>query len=276
MRGATTPRPYVSARGVSALRQGLSERDLAILRQVAGLRLMSADQIQAIHFPVEQHGSKSAATRARQRTLARLIRQRLLISLERRIGGVRAGSTGLILALDAFGQRVLALDGPRRRSYEPTSRFVDHTLAAAQLVVDLTLTERAGQLELLEHQAEPNCWREYADMGGRRLLRPDAFVVLGVGDYELRWFVEIDRATESLPVVLRKCRCYADYYQAGIEQAKSGGVFPRVVWSVPNEKRAEQVRRTINRDRSLPEGLFAVTTSQQTVPVLMALTNQPN
>jgi hypothetical protein len=46
-----------------------------------------------------------------------------------------------------------------------------------------------------------------------------------------------------LPVVVRKCRLYADYYQAGVEQARSGGVFPRVCWIVLDEARAERVRR---------------------------------
>jgi hypothetical protein len=257
---------------VLALRQRLSERDQAILRQVAELRLMSARQVQAIHFPDSEHDSQSAATRARQRAVARLIRERLLTSLERRVGGVRAGSAGLVLALGALGQRVLALDGPRRRSYEPTARFVDHTLAAAQLTVDVTLAARAGLLELLEHEAEPRCWRDFAGFGGRRLLRPDTFLVLGVGDYELRWFVEVDRASESLPTVLRKCQLYTDYYQSGTEQAKPSGVFPRVCWSVPDERRAERLQQIIDRDRTLPERLFVVTTAAETVTTLCGVT----
>jgi hypothetical protein len=272
MRGAAGSRPYVSARGVLALRERLSERDLKIMRQVACLRLMSARQIQAMHFPDAEHGSQAAATRARQRVLARLIHERLLGCLERRIGGVRAGSAGLVLALGGVGQRVLALDGPRRRSYEPTARFVDHTLAAAQLLVDLTLAERAGRLELLEHQAEPQCWREFAGLGGRRLLRPDAFLALGVGDYELRWFVEVDCASESLPTILRKCQLYAGYYQSGVEQAKCGGVSPRICWSVPDEPRAGRVRRIIDSDRILPERLFVVTTAAETVTTLCGVT----
>jgi hypothetical protein len=272
MRGERRARPYVSARGVTQSRERLSTRDLAIIRQVACLRLMSARQIQAIHFPAAEHDNEPAATRARQRVLARLTRERLLTRLERRIGGVRAGSAGFVLALGPLGQRVLAIDGPRRRSYEPTLRFVDHTLAVSQLVVDVNVAARAGLFDVLDVQAEPQCWRAVAGMGGRLVLRPDAFLTLGVGEYELRWFIEVDRASESLPVIVRKCRLYADYYQSGQEQAAHDGVFPRVCWVVPDEMRAERVRAAIARDRSLPERLFIVTTLSQAVAILREVT----
>jgi hypothetical protein len=261
-------RPYVSARGVTRLRDQLSERDLAIIGQVAELRLMSARQIQAVHFADSEHDNGAAATRARQRVLKRLCRGRLLIALERRIGGIRAGSAGLVLALGPVGQRVLAVDGPRRRSHEPTWRFVDHTLAIAQLMVDVTVAARQAVLEVLLAQAEPTSWRQFSGLGGRRWLRPDAFVVLGVSEYELRWFIEIDRASESLPVVLRKCRLYADYYQSGKEQSAHGGVFPRICWVTPDEARAERLSQAIARDRALPDRLFVVTTAEQAVGVL--------
>jgi hypothetical protein len=267
----SSARPYVSARGVAQLRERLSARDLEIIRQVAELRLMSARQIQAIHFPASQHENELAATRARQRALARLVSERLLICLERRIGGVRAGSAGLVLALGEVGQRVLGLEGPRRRLHEPGPRFVDHTLAVAQLVVDVTVAARRGVLDLLDCQAEPVSWREFPGLGGRRLLRPDMFLKLGVGEYELRWFIEVDRASESLPVIRRKCRLYADYYQSGTEQAGHGGVFPRVCWATPDEGRAERLRQVIIRDRRLPERLFVVATSAQAVNVLQGV-----
>jgi hypothetical protein len=266
----TSTRPYVSARGAARLRERLSERDRGVIRQVAELRLMSARQIQAIHFPDDEHENGAAATRARQRVLRRLCRDGLLVALERRIGGVRAGSAGLVLALGPVGQRVLAANGPRRRSYEPTWRFVDHTLATAQLIVDLSVAARRGQLDVLASQAEPQCWREVVGIGGRQWLRPDAFLMLGVGDYELRWFIEVDRASESLPVVVRKCRLYADYYQSGKEQGAHGGVFPRVCWVVPDDARAERLRVAIARDRHLPGQLFVVATNAQAVAALTA------
>src|SRR3984885_8430557 len=149
MRGVIPVRPYMSGRGLAQTRERLSARDLAIIRQVAELRLMSARQIQAVHFPDGEHDNEQAATRARQRVLKRLTRERLLIRLDRRIGGVRAGSAGFVLALGPVGQRVLATSGPRRRSYEPTWRFVDHTLAIAQLVVDVVVASRQGLVDVL-------------------------------------------------------------------------------------------------------------------------------
>ena len=104
-------RPYVSAKGLEQLRERLSGRDLAIIGQVADLRLMSARQIEAVHFPASEHDSQPAAARARQRVLGRLVRDRLLIRLERRIGGVRAGSAGFVFAVGPVGYRLLAAGG---------------------------------------------------------------------------------------------------------------------------------------------------------------------
>jgi Replication-relaxation len=250
-------RAYVSTRGLAQLRTQLTDRDVAIVRQVAELRLMSAAQLQAVHFPTAAHGNQAAATRARQRVLARLVRDRLLVSLTRRIGGVRAGSAGLVLALGPVGHRLLRLSGARPHRYEPTERFVDHTLAVAELLVGLIVANRAGGLELLDYECEPASWRHLSGLE-RGTLRPDLNVVVGADGYELRWFVEVDRGTESLPVVLQKCRRYSSYYQAGVEQARTGSVFPRVCWVVLDQARADRIAQAIQRDQQLPAGLFVV------------------
>ena len=271
---ATKDRHYpvrTSSVRLARLREHLSERDQAIIRQVAMLRLMSAKQIQAVHFPSDQHVNETAATRARQRVLTRLCRDRLLAALQRRVGGVRAGSAGLVLTLAPLGQRVIDASGTRRRLHEPGLRFFEHTLAVSQLVVDVTVAARAGAMELLSLETEPACWRQMADVHGRRWLRPDAFLALGVDGYELRWFCEVDQATESIPTVLSKCRQYVAYRQTGREQADSGGVFPRVCWITPDETRTERIREAIERDRQLPAQLFVVTTREQAVLALCSM-----
>jgi hypothetical protein len=267
MRGTEPKRRYVSARGVKRLRDNLSERDMAIIGQVDELRLMSGRQVQAIHFPAGAHVSELSATRARQRVLMRLIRDDLLSPLARRVGGVRAGSAGIVVAPGPLAGRVLRSGRPRHRTYEPTSRFFDHTLAISQLVVDLAVAARTGQIESVEYESEPKCWRQFNAISGRRDLKPDLLLALGVEGYDLRWFCEIDRSSESLPTVLKKCRLYAEYYQAGIEQATQG-VFPRVCWLVPDKARAERIKTAITRDQQLPDRLFVVATAAQAVSVL--------
>jgi hypothetical protein len=253
--------------GVLALRQRLSDRDRQILELVGLLRLLRAPQIQTVLFPDERHASPATAARCCRRVLERLTRERLLVRLERRVGGVRAGSASFIYALGSLGQRVLDQGGPRRRLSEPSERFVDHTLAVAEFFVRLCVQGRAGACELLEWQSEPGCWREVITLGGRVILRPDLFVVLGVGDYELRWFVEIDRGSEHLPAITRKCRLYHSYYKGGSEQRRYR-VFPRVLWVVPDERRAERLRAMIAADRRLTSDLFRVTTSERALAAI--------
>lgn len=253
--------------GLDDLRSELSGRDLAIVGQVADLRLMTARQIEAVHFAVGDHETASAAARASRRCLGRLTRDRLLVRLERRIGGVRAGSGSFIYALGPVGHRVLHREQPRPRYREPTAMFVDHTLAITQLVIDLIATARAGGLELLVCQPEPRCWRPFTSTSGLTTLRPDLFVSLGVGEFEHRWFCEIDRGTEHLPALIRKCRVYENYYATGTEQA-AHGVSPRVCWLVPDTHRANRLRQAIDDDRRLTDALFVVATTDDALQTL--------
>lgn len=240
MTGDTEPTRRLTSRDLDLLHGRLGGRDLAIINHVSDLRLMSARQITSVHFTLSEHDNPVAAARASQRALARLVRDQLLVRLARRVGGVRAGSAGYIYGLGPAGQRILFPDAPRRRDHEPGLGFVDHTLAVAQLVVDLIETSRTGPLEILGCQTEPRCHRTFTGIGGLTEVKPDLFIALGVGDLEHRWFVEIDRANASLPVVLRKCRTYDAYYHSGKEQT-AHGVFPKVCWVVPDHDRADRI-----------------------------------
>jgi hypothetical protein len=257
----------LSSQGLRILREEFALRELAIVEQVAELRLMTGKQIGAVHFPTEAGSNAELAARSCRRTLERLTHSRLLIRLERRVGGIRAGSTSFIYTLGPVGQRLLAMGGPRRRFREPSATFADHTLAVTQLVVDLILASRQGRFELLATQSEPTCWRSFSTVGGRQMLRPDLFVSLGVGDYEHRYFLEIDRGTEHLPAVLRKSRIYNAYYRSGREQSKHG-VFPRVLWIVPDERRLHQVARGLSDYKRLTAGLFNVATTPRAIESL--------
>jgi hypothetical protein len=257
----------IGSAGMDRIRAQLDDRALAIVRQVADLRLMSADQIASIYFLPGAQESASSAQRTCRRVLARLADQQALIRTSRRIGGVRAGSSGFIYALGTIGQRLIGAEGPRRRFREPSATFADHTLAVSQLVVDLTVASGSKGFDLLEVEAEPTCWRVHGGLTGRQTLRPDLFVSLGVGSYECRYFIEVDRGTEHLPALLRKCRGYDAYYHTGTEQAVHG-VFPRVAWIVPDDRRADLLERAIQAGHSLTSEMFLVTVPGSVISLL--------
>jgi Replication-relaxation len=255
-------------RGLEDLQSELSGRDLAIVAQVADLRLMSARHIEAIHFTLADHASAITAARSARRVLERLVRDRLLVRLTRRVGGVRAGSASFVYAIGPVGQRLIGKVEPRVRFREPSDTFALHTLAITQFIVELTLGSRAKRFELLGLQPEPTCWRtSSAAMGVGATLRPDLFVSIGLGEYEYRWFVEIDLGTEHLPTLLRKCAAYETYYRTGTEQHRHG-VFPRVLWIMDGPERVQRLRTAIDRDGQLTSALFTVTTEATAMDIV--------
>lgn len=238
------------------IRANLSERDLRILSDLARVRLLTGRLIQQLHF---KDGSPLTSARKSRSTLQRLSEIGVVTRLERRIGGVRAGSSGYLYGLSARGQRVMDVDGPaggtrRRKPWEPSRWFVEHILAVSQLYVELRSAERRGRVELLSFDAEPAAWRTWKGLGGdAKVLKPDAYVELAThsreGEYEHLSFVEVDRSTESLSVIKRKALVYVDYWRSGAEQRRAGSdaTFPEVVWLADTAKRAEQITDVLAR-----------------------------
>lgn len=248
------------------LRDELSERDVAVLKSVANLRFLTARQIEDLHFA--DHATSLTAARVCRRVVERLTSHHLLTRLERRVGGVRAGSASFVYCLGWAGDRIIRDGEIRRRAREPSRTFLYHTLAVAQVVVDLTAAARHGEIELLRLETEPACWRTVqASIAGDDRLKPDLFLALAVGDYEYRWFVEVDLGTESIAALIRKSRLYDSYYRTGHEQHEYG-VFPQVAWLVDTERRFDQLREALGRDGHLAPGLFLVVPADDAVKVL--------
>lgn len=230
---------YVTARRVAQLAATLSPRDRAIVETLDRFRVATTKQLARLHF-----GELTAASAARQapRTLRRLEALRVVLKLERQVGGVRAGSAAAVWALDAAGQRLASGCGPAggsspRRPWTPGLPFLAHRLAVTECYVALIEATSTGQADLLEFTAEPLCWRRFpSPHGGLLWLKPDAFVRVQAGDYERGAFIELDRATESIPTLGRKLALYRRYWESGREHVRRG-YFPRVVLAVPTESR---------------------------------------
>ncbi len=265
-------------RDLSALAQQLSERDWTALRSVAEHRFLTVRQIQALHFG---ELADASGLRSTQRVLARLRRERVLASLPQRIGGMRAGSSGLVQYVDEIGERLLRQDAGttvRRRFQQPTRRFLDHQLGIADAHVALVQADRHRQLELLHCTIEPSAWRPYVGIGGARVtLKPDLYAETSSppgSDYLDAAFIEIDMGTESIPTLIRKCREYETYRRQGIEQERNDGAFPWVIWSMTAEtntkadRRRSALREAIAKDRTLPSDGFRIIAPEQLVHLM--------
>lgn len=253
---------------------GLSDRDKHIIRELARLRVATATQLQRLCF---QDLGGQHRDRSRRRVLARLVALGVLSTMERRIGGVRAGSSGLIFVLDMLGQRLArlldrtALDSPQRtrRPGTVTERFLLHSLAVSELYVQLREATAAGAVELLSFATEPACW--WTDSRGR-LIKPDALLTLATATTAFDWAVELDRATESLPTVRAKLATYVEL----LEQGDTGpnGALPRVLVTVPDAARQQAVATVIRGLPPAAEALLHVVPFTDSAAYLLSLTRE--
>lgn len=248
--------------------QELSERDITVLRHIEGLRLVTSPQLQRL---VMTDGSAATRSRRMRAVLLRLTRRGLVHRLERRIGGIRAGSEGMVYRLTSRGAGALAAIDQipaRRVGREPGERFVRHVLAVSELAVRLQEYARLHEAVVEEFTSEPRCWRPFTvGHGARHVVKPDAVVRTADDAYDFAWFVEVDLATEGLTTIGRKCGHYIDYWRSGQEQRR-GGVFPRVLWVVPDAARARRIAEAIRRLPPETRPLFAVATSADAPAVL--------
>ncbi|WP_375384000.1 replication-relaxation family protein [uncultured Microbacterium sp.] len=251
----------------------LTERDRHILEDLERFRALTTRHIQRLHFPAGPHGLHATvptATRLANRVLLRLEAHSFIARIERRVGGPIRGSAAITWHLAAAGERLLrALRGEpgRRRYVTPSRSFLAHTLETAEVAVALHEQELRGALDILELDAEPSCWRPFQGPLGLLTLKPDLFVVIANDKVEAHVFVEVDRGTEHLPTVIKKCRTYQQYRQTGIEQARSG-IFPAVLWTTPNEARSGKLRSAIRAERDLPSELFTICEAASTLDAL--------
>jgi len=219
---------YGTSRRLDEVRLALSTRDMAVLATLGRFHLATGQQLRRLHFV--GHSGPEAAARATRRALRRLADLDLIDHLQRRIGGVRAGSSGLVWHLSRTGWRMLAqVEGrtlPRRLdTAEPSLRTCDHRLAVTEVAVQMHEAAAAKVCDVIVLDPEPSCWRTYLNAGGGTVtLKPDLFAVTAQpkAEFEDVWFIEVDRATESKATILSKAAQYEAYRRSGREQQAQG------------------------------------------------------
>ena len=231
-----------------------------LLALVTAHRFATTTQLARLTAP--EYTSPASALRQTQRHLASLAQQRLLTSLERRVGGWQGGSAVTIWAATTRGHRLVTAEGeevPRRqRPREVSTTFLDHLLAITEV---RTSIEEAVRQEADTEAAvalEPDCWRTALSPSGQvQVLRPDLAVTITSPAYEDRYLIEVDRATENPGRVIATCWRYQEH-QATSAQASDGDVFPLVVWLVPTDRRRHRLERAIAHSTGLLRELFRV------------------
>lgn len=262
-------RRYLTTPRLATLDARLSDRDRALLASLRAVRLATGEQLERLHF-AGQEG------RHRRRALTGLVELGLLARLPRVVGGVRAGSSGYLYALDIAGQRLTDRTGPARgrrlqRPWTPGVPFIAHTLLVTELYVQLIEAARADRLALHDFQTEPASWRSFSGPGGsRQTLKPDAYLHLGVDGYVDYWFIEVDRGTEAPDTIRRKAEQYRAYWSSGREQASTGGVFPRVLFLVPDTKRQAVITEVMGQQKPETWELYRVAVFPDALTVLLA------
>lgn len=252
---------------LARIAEGLSDRDRQLLGSIAAHGYLSTKHIEALWY-----GGRSSSTgeRLARRAMTRLARLGLVQPLERRVGGVRAGSSARIWQLSAAGRRLVADHGGAKRPHEPSPRLLAHALAVADARVTIhEIPVAMPTISTIEVQIEAAAWRRYLGLGGdRRLLQPDLAVTIhgqdDQGTFEDRWFIEVDCGTESIPTLLKKCRQYDDYRQSGNEQT-AHDVFPRILWVMGGPRAAHRAQGLEGRlaRADYPVGMFTVVLPEQ-------------
>jgi len=258
----------------------LTERDGRMLEDLERFRALSTRLIQRLHFPAGPdglHATVPTATRLANRVLLRLEAHGFIARIDRRVGGPLRGSAATTWHLAATGERLLRArrgEPGRRRYVAPSRDFLSHTLAVAEFAVAVKEAELRGEIDVLELDTEPSCWRPFHGPIGVVTLKPDLFVVIANPEVEAHVFVEIDRGTEHLPAVVKKCRIYRQYRQAGLEQEASG-VFPAVLWITPDAERARKLQAAIRREPDLPADLFTICEDPAALDAIMSYLAPP-
>lgn len=249
---------------VEQLAERLSPRDWVILETLDRVRIANGIQLERLHFS----SLSSARSRAvvRWAVLKRLVRDRALTTLDRRIGSSLHGSAKLRYVLDSAGQRLIRLrashENPGAAVRRPRSlgeRFVAHTLAVTELYVELVERSRQGGFTVGAFLVEGDA---YWPNGPGGWLRMDAFIRLDLtstdADY---WWYEGELAIKSEPAVRRKLQAYLNFWRSG--QTGPDGTMPRVFIGVENGAQLHHIQSVVEGFSEVDRQLFRVSALPQ-------------
>lgn len=221
------------------------DRDRLIVLSVARFKQLTPAHLKQLHFT-------ATTWTPLYRALERLVDRKYLARIEKRpVGGTGAGSGATVYQLGTNGWKFVGREG----KYWPYRAISLHTLAIADMHMELLKKEAEGAFTLDVFETEPETWREVAGVD----LRPDEFVRLidREGRAHSLW-LEIDMGTERASKIKEKLAAYWHAYRNSDREELR--VFPRVVFIAPDEMRARELRYIIKSGKEEAQALFTVCT----------------
>lgn len=251
---------------IMQLAENLDSRDYEILSLLAKSKVLFSSQIRTLFF--NNSKTESSGIRITNRIMKRLENEGLVATYERRISGRRIGAVSNIWHLTEQGYRLLAIkngDDPSKRTrvIEPTYNHMSHRLSVAEVYVQVVdICRKHENLSVSHVQFEPDSWRDYHPSNNMVRLKPDLFLATKSDGYEYSYFIELDLATEQVRDIIKKCDRYHAYLLTNKEQ-EANGVFPLVLWIVPDEKRKQALVNAISKEYASRYHIFLVITPEE-------------
>lgn len=250
---------YLSSykRAQSPPKMQLTARDQAILRSVYHCRLLSAEQIEALHFPsTRPRGTRTSCQTRLQKLFHNGYLDRPLLPV---IMG--EGKPTFVYSLDKKGAESVAgllgvykLDGwyrPQRR--ELGISFIKHTLVINSVRTAMLLLAQQGHWQLqqwLDDTAfKSSEWRERVPQLHRGLTTskrfPDGYFQLKLPQYEAaaHFFLEVDMGTMSSSRWQSKIAAYNQFRINGLSQRYFQTNNFRILTVVDSKDRLENLKR---------------------------------
>lgn len=136
----------------------------------------------------------------------------------------------------------------RQARKEPGRIFLEHSLACADLRLEIEAAAKAGAFAVESYLPEPLCRHEYVFRRGgkddRRILKPDGYVELARGDQRLRGFLEMDLGHVSSEQMSRSFLHYRAYLVDGLfEEAYGADNFEVLVVTTAGARRIANLMR---------------------------------
>lgn len=136
----------------------------------------------------------------------------------------------------------------RQTRKEPQRIFLEHSLACADLRVEIQAAAMAGAFSVESYLPEPLCRHEYVVRRGgkdeRRILKPDGYVDLACGDRRLRCFLEMDLGHVGSEQMLRSFLHYESYLADGLfKEAYGAAGFDVLVVTTAGSRRIANLMR---------------------------------